>query len=269
MSQRLFNLCHTLPMGMHKNKRELLFLNFLFITLLLCISFNVKAQGDDSIDFHNIHIDFSQTLGEGVTGNGNFKILPINKELTEIQYKFEKRATPNPYSISYKYNLHNKEDGSFSMDLKSAVEPLELRIDESIETEFFGDMIDFPQKLEVGNSLPEAEGYCILKKKSGKMILMYNIKVTNRKIERIETMDINGENLDAFVISYDYLLEKSNPYDIVIQKSEHRVTDWIIPSLGIVKQDREGSSVSGMDSNSSGSIYQFSHKTNLNSIQKN
>jgi len=155
------------------------------------------------------------------------------------------------------------------MDLKSALEPLELRIDESIEIEFFGDKVTFPSKLEVGNSLPEAKGYCILKKKSGKMILMYNIKVSNRQIVRTERMEINGESFDAFVVSYDYLLEKNNPFDVMIQKSEHHVTDWIIPSLGIVKQDREGSSVSGMDSNSSGSIYQFSHKSNLNSIQKN
>jgi len=256
-------------MGVHKNKRELSLLNFLFLILILCLSFNVNAQGDDNIDFHNISVDFSQTLGEGITGNGNYKILPINKELTEIQYKFEKKALPNPYSISYKYNLYNSEDGSFSMDLTSAVEPIELRIDESIETEFYGDKINFPAKLEAGSTLPDSKGYCILKKKSGKMILMYNIEVTNRKIERMETMMINGESLDAFVVSYDYILEKSNPYDVMIQKSEHHVTDWIIPSLGIVKQDREGSSVSGMDSNSSGAVHQFSHKTDLHSIQKN
>lgn len=269
MSQRLFNSCNAHAMGITKNKSSLLLLNSLFLLLTLCLSFSLHAQGDDQIDFHNISVNFSQTLSEGVSGDGNFKILPLNKELTEIQYKFEKRAIPNPYSISYKYNLYNKDDGSFEIDLKSAVEPMELRIDENIETEFYGDKISFPAKLEVGSALLDANGYCILKKKSGKMILMFNIKVSNRKIERKETININGEAHEAFVVSYDYQLEKSNPYDIVLQKSEHHVTDWIIPSLGIVKQDREGSSITGMDSNSSGSVLQFSHKTDLNSIQKN
>lgn len=268
MSQRLFNSCNTLSMGFTKNKNLFLFCSLIF-SLLISFSFQVKAQGDSHLDFHNINVGFSQDLGDGIAGEGNYKIMPLNDEITEVHYSFMKKAMPNPYEVSYQYNIYNKEGGSFEMDLKSAIEPLEMRIDESVEVKYSGDKLAFPSELKIGDSLADATGYFALSLKSGKNFLNMKVKVENRKITKTEIIEIDGFSKEAYVVSYNYTLEKYNPFDQMIQKSEQTVQDWIIPGLGIVKQDREGSSIHGIDDDSAGTVYFKNHKTHLNTIQQN
>lgn len=269
MSQRLFNSAYACNSVGFTTGRHQAFLRFLFLLFLMVSScMLIYAQGDSKLDYHNVTVNFSQSLGEGIEGEGNYRIVPTSEGITEVNYAFKKKALPNPYNISYKYNIYNKEDGSFDMDLKSAVEPLELRIDESIDLKFSGDKLSFPNDLKVGSSLTDATGYFDLKK-SGSSIMVYKVAISDRKVIKEEDVNINGEQIKAFVLSSTYSLEKYNKFDVLIHKSDQTITDWIIPSLGIVKQDREGSSVQGMDNSSAGSIHQFLHKSNLNSIQKN
>lgn len=268
MSQRLFNSPYAYSIGHFSRSQQLFMKSILLMLLMIATCVTIFAQDSSEIDYHNITVHFSQNLGEGIDGEGNYKITPLNKEITEVNYAFKKKSLPNPYNISYKYNIYNNDDGSFEMDLKSAVEPTELRIDESADLKFTGDKLMFPKELKIGNALPDASGYFQLNK-SGNTLLRYKVEISDRIILNEEEVSINGELTKAFVLSSTYTLEKYNKFDVLIQRSNQTITDWVIPSLGIVKQNREGSSVHGMDNSSTGSIYQFSHKSNLNSIQKN
>ena len=193
--------------------------------------------------FQPTRVEFEQELGEDVKGEGFYNFLTIDGNTSKVEYFFEKKVLPNPYKISYTYNVYKNEDGSLEVDLSSAVEPYDMRIDESVEVEFKGDKLHFPASFTEGQSLKDAKGTFHMYSKKGKLFLVYDVVISNRKVEKKEMISVGTMSVEAFVVTYDYSLTKSNQFEVKLHSSKQTVKEWVIPGVGVIMQDREGESI--------------------------
>jgi len=216
----------------------------LFGTLILS-SFISKAQDSNlkPVAFSETKVQFEKEMSGDQKGLGTYTFLSRNNNTIEAQYNFEKSSTPNPFKISYSYDITKSEDGALLLDLSSIVDPLEMMIDESIEIRSSKDKVEYPSNIKTGALLKEVDGHLDLYTKKGKLFLTYKVSISNRKVERKETISIGSKSVEAFVISYDYSFEKSNKFDVVLQKSDQQVIEWFLPGVGIIKQNRSGEKV--------------------------
>ena len=216
---------------------------FAVSTLLFSINFLVNPIHAQNSSTPYYKVAFENQLNEDEKGQGFYQFKSLSKNVFQVDYFFETSSASNPYSVSYSYNINKKEDNTLEVDLKSALEPDHLRIDEQTELRFDGDKLVFPADLNIGQSLEEANGIFSLYKKEGKFLLSMELKIFNRKVVSKETISIDGNSVEAFVISYDYIMTKHNSFDLPIQKAEHKVHEYFIPGLGVVSQNREGQTV--------------------------
>lgn len=216
-------------------------------------------------------VEFEQSLGEDVKGEGYYRFENLENNTSQVEYFFEKKAKPNPYKISYTYNVYKKEDGSLEIDLSSAVEPFEMRIDDSVEVEFDGDKLSFPASFTIGQTLPDAEGTFNLYTSKGRMFLRHDVSITNRKVESKEMISIGTQSIEVFVISHDYTLTKSSQFDVVLLTSKQKVTEWVIPGYGVIKQDREGETLqkNTQEDSSSSSVRFIKNTATIKDIKEN
>lgn len=216
-------------------------------------------------------VEFEQSIGEEIKGEGYLKFNELEANVSQVEYFFEKKVLPNPYKISYTYNVYKNEDRSLEIDLSSAVEPFEMRIDESVEIKFNGDNIKFPGTIALGQSLDDANGTFNLYTSKGKLFLIYDVSIQNRKVESKEMISVGTQSIEAYVISHDYTMTKTNQFDVVLQNSKQKVTEWVIPGVGVIKQDREGETIKKHQTadESSSSVYFIKNTSKIKDIDRN
>lgn len=215
-------------------------------------------------------VAFEQNIGEDIKGEGYYKFEDLEGNAAQVEYFFEKKSLPNPYQISYTYNVYKKEDGALEIDLSSAVEPFEMRIDESTEIKFKGDKLSFPAQFSIGQELPDANGIYNMYTKKGRMFLTHEVSITNRVVESKESISIDNRSVEVFVVSHDYSLIKLNQFDVTLLTSKQKVREWIIPGVGVIKQDRTGENIqNGNGDNAVGTVYLINNTAKLKDIQGN
>lgn len=230
------------------------------------------AQDSDSkqLAFSETKIQFEKELGAEQKGVGTYIYSTRDNNTIEAKYDFEKSSTPNPYKISYSYNITKGEDGALAIDLSSIIDPIEMRIDESMEIRSSNDKVEYPSNLSSGDKLKDVNGQISLYSKQGKLFLIYTVSISNRSVDRKETISIGNSSVEAFVISYDYKFEKTNKFDVTLQKSKQKVEEWFLPGVGVIKQNRSGEDItqSFSDEGNAGSVNFINTTSNIKHIDQ-
>ena len=243
----------------------------LFIVFVLS-SIALGAQDGDSKQsaFSETKIQFEKELGAEQKGVGTYIYSTRDNNTIEAKYDFEKSSIPNPYKISYSYSITKGEDGALAVDISSVVDPFEMRIDESVEIRTSNEKVEYPANIKVGQILKGVDGHLDLYTKQGKLLLIYNVSISNRKVERKETISIGSSSVEAFVISYDYKFEKSNRFDLVMLESNQKVKEWYLPGVGVIKQNRSGEEViqSLSEEGGAGSVNFINSTSNIKHIDQ-
>lgn len=149
------------------------------------------------------------------------------------------RTGVNPYDYAYEYGISNTAT-TYEVDMMSIVDPLQTRIEPNVQRTYKGDRIVYPKTLTVGQTLPDAAGVFTLKismKDREPIVMKHNISLRNRKVERMETVTIEGVTQNAFVVSGQYEFEVLNPQgQSAYKKSDNNFVQWIAVGKGIVKE---------------------------------
>ncbi len=216
---------------------------FLIIFCCLCLT-NLTAQDAakrTSTDKQISQIDFTETFEDGSSGDGTLSFHALNDATTMANYRFEKTSLPNPYSVDYNYHIKSQEDGSYLIEMGSVLDPLSMRIDDDVEVTYNGDDLEFPGNIEVGTSLKDAKGEYTLAIRKARFALIYLVEVTNRQVIGQETIEVDGETYEAFVITYECRIEKSVNGNTINARAEN-IKEWYVPGIGAIAKTRTGKS---------------------------
>ncbi len=120
--------------------------------------------------------------------------------------------------------------GAIKMDLRSVLAPETFGAYEDMEMTFSGSSLEFPNKMEVGQTLPDAEIEAQVK--SGGIILVrMNFKILNRKVVALEEVTTAAGRFDCVKTSYD--LESK----IGFIKVNASAVQWLAEGVGAVKSE--------------------------------
>lgn len=216
------------------------------IYLLCCYLCTIQIMAQEvlksvEIDKQISQIDFTETFENGTSGAGTLSYQSLDNETIMANYSFEKTSLPNPFSVKYNYQIKKEKDGGYSIDLGSVLDPLSMRIDDNVEVEYLGDALNFPAALEVGTPLKDAQGEYMLKISKARFGLICKVSVTNRQVVGQETIEIDGENYDTFIITYEYKIGKSVDGQTISMRSEN-IKEWYVPGIGAIAKTRFGKS---------------------------
>lgn len=216
------------------------------IYLLSCCLFTVNIMAQNLIkiagtDKQVTRIDFTETFHDGTSGEGVLSYHSTDDNTVSVKYNFEKSSLPNPYSVDYNYQIKLQKNGSQTIEMASVLDPLSMRIDDNMEVEYVGDALEFPATLKVDMPLKDAKGEYTLKVSKARFALIYSVAVTNRKVVGQETIEIDGENYDTFVITYEYDIEKSVDGKTISARAEN-IKEWYVSGIGAIAKTRTGKS---------------------------
>ncbi len=220
------------------------------LTLLLCfIGFNASASTFttnnvwestqlDSLPYSSLakgstlEVAFQSDLYNTGKGEGAYRNKRLSNGKIQIQYEFEKKTTPNPYHIIYDYYLHPSADGAFALDMKGAIDPVEMTINEDMIIAYEGDDLTFSSDL---SSLPDAEGKFNIHMPEGDLLLTMHVKVFDRTIKETSIDGVRGK---VYLHTYSYQFYKTIRNGTLVKSSDQQVEEWLSPTLGVIKQNR-------------------------------
>jgi len=216
------------------------------IVFLLCCCLCIQGMAQTSpkvadTDKKVTRIDFTETFEDGTSGAGVLSYHSTSDSTTMVNYNFEKTGATNPYSVDYSYQIKVEKDGSCAIEMGSVLDPLSMRIDDNVEVTYAGDDLEFPAILEPDMQLKDAKGEYTLTIREARFGLVYSVAVTDRKVVRQETIEVDGTTYDAFVITYAYNIKKSVEGKTVSARAEN-VKEWYVPDIGALAKIREGKS---------------------------
>lgn len=156
---------------------------------------------------------------------------------------YERSTPPNPLKIASDYAITLQANGETSIEMKEAI-PLELmHISEALAVLYEGQSLVYPKTIHVNDTLPSASGKLkLIRKIDDTSFLTYEVAVKNRKILRKESIEINGQELEAYIHAYNMEINvKSGGITYLIRTEE--VLEWLVPKYGIIKQERRGKEI--------------------------
>lgn len=188
-------------------------------------------------------ITFSENALDGSMGAGTLSIDIVDAQTVRVNYSFEKDALPNPYTVNFNYDV-KIIGNNHVLEPYTVFDHLDMRVDENIEMTYEGNDLLFPLNMKVGTALPDVFGAYTLNHASRPIDFTYQVNITNRIVNGVETINVGGFELLAYTVSYDYTLEKSVNGNI-ISTTEESISDTYIPMVGVVERARIGEMKNG------------------------
>lgn len=220
-------------------------MNKFFFLLCCCLcAAHMTAQNavkSTSTDKQITRIDFTETFLDGSSGEGTLSYHSLDDATMLANYNFEKTSLPNPFSVDYDYHIKRQENGGYLVEMGSVLDPFSMRIDDNVEVEYNGDDLEFPGNIKVGATLKDAKGEYTLTIRKARFALIYSVEVTNRQVVGKEVVEIDGEDYDAFVITYECKIEKSVDGNLINARAEN-IKEWYVPGVGAIAKTRTGKS---------------------------
>ena len=121
-------------------------------------------------------------------------------------------------------------DDVFYMDMKEMMDPKAMSAYKDMEVSFSGADLEFPDKMQVGQILPDGN-INILISSSTFNVMNMNIKILNRKVEASESVNTLAGTYDCYKITYD--MEMKSIINITTKGAE-----WIAKGVGVVKTEQ-------------------------------
>jgi hypothetical protein len=171
----------------------------------------VYNEYDKKDDLYSV----STTAVENVITNGSTTEYVLHVKSEDIKAK--KNEEPFEDTISYFC-----ENGLLSIDLSSYL-PKEYN---DMEVTMEQKKLTIPSSLEVGQKLDDAQMIIYV---NG--MQMMQMDVTNRKVEKKETVSTEAGDFDCALITYDMISK------IAFATITHKVKDWISPEVGQVMSE--------------------------------
>lgn len=138
-----------------------------------------------------------------VTGTSRITMLDVTQSGNSATYNVkaeyfdEKNRPQQPREYAMKC-----EDGVFSIDMKSLIDPKSMEGFKDMEVSFSGTDMTFPSSMSVGQVLPDAN--ITMAASTGGMTLMkMTIIITNRKIESKESITVPAGTFECYKMTYD------------------------------------------------------------------
>ena len=138
-----------------------------------------------------------------LTGTSRITILDVLKGGSSVVYnvKAEYFSDKNKPMDTREYDM-KCENGEFSIDMKSMIDPKSMEGFKDMEITFSGTDMTFPSSLSTGQVLPDAE--IIIGASSGGFTIMnMTLKVSNRKVLGIESVTVPAGTFGCHKITYD------------------------------------------------------------------
>ncbi|XLS27817.1 hypothetical protein ACJD0Z_11485 [Flavobacteriaceae bacterium M23B6Z8] len=129
--------------------------------------------------------------------------------------------------VSGKFEVTCRE-GETILEPKALMSPGLLEQYENMEYSVTGNGLVFPATLEVGQELED--GDIEMKVDAGLMNMKINVTMTDRKVERKETVTTPAGTFDCYVITY------TNTLKMGMAKTQYS-TQWIAEGIGMVKEE--------------------------------
>ena len=133
------------------------------------------------------------------------------------------------------------ENGVVSIDFRSLMGPDVYSQFPDMEMDVSGTALEFPNNLQEGQSLPDADLLAVINMSPIKMRLTFIM--TNRKVVGLETITTPAGTFECIVITYDY----ESKFGVKVTGSTKQ---WLAKGVGIVKQEdynKKGKMISWME----------------------
>jgi len=121
------------------------------------------------------------------------------------------------------------ENGQFSVDMQSLIDPKSLEGFKDMEINFTGTDISYPSSLSAGQVLPDAN-VTIGAASGGIALMKMTINITNRIAVGPETVTVPAGTFDCYKITYDV----ETKFGI---KVSAKATEWLNKGAGTVKTE--------------------------------
>jgi len=138
-----------------------------------------------------------------LTGSSRITVLDVQSSGSTKAYtvKSEIFDSKNKLTQTGEYGM-KCEDGIFTVDMKSFIDPKTMEGFKDMEVSFSGMDMTYPTSLSVGQTLPDAN--VTMAASSGGMTLMkMTINITNRKVEAVESVTVPAGTYNCYKITYD------------------------------------------------------------------
>ncbi len=155
----------------------------------------------------------------------NYEITTIDNNVATIKAKISdakgKEVTTTEYNITCNGN-------SVSIDFKSLMNPDLFKQYKDMEMEMSGTNIEFPNNLDVGQTLKDANLKMTMNMSGIKMNM--SINMLNRKVDAKESITTVAGTFDCFAISYNTEMKMG-------MKINYKIKEWIAKGVGVVKSE--------------------------------
>lgn len=144
----------------------------------------------------------------------------------EIHMGFTDKKGKNPYEMSYTMTC----DGNvIRIDYESLLSAQMMEQYGEMEAEITGTDIEWPTQMEAGMALPDAG--VNMKISMGAMNMNMEVEMTNRKVEKKETITVPAGTFDCYVIYSD------NRSKMMMADKNFPNRSWIAEGVGMVKTE--------------------------------
>lgn len=188
----------------------------------------------------SIYCKSNYTFITNESGSMTQQVIKGLNDTTNINLYYLRNTAPNPINIETNYQIY-KTNNSYFVNIKASL-PIELLyLDKNLNINYNGNNIEFPQSFLMNEILPSVKGrldLCIDKK----CFISYDISLSNRKIIKKDLIIASGKILEAYVHTYNIKISTISNNKTFFERNE-TINEWIVPSLGIIKQERSGNEI--------------------------
>jgi hypothetical protein len=213
-------------------------MRYLYTTLIfLLIAFNGRSQDDckpyfpigegyaweyEEFDKKGELSGTSKTIVENIEQSGD-KVIYTLKAISDGPKKKEK----NHFENSFTYTCQN---GVLKMSLENMIPKETMEGMQDMEMEITQSEMIMPSSLNVGDKLDDAK-INMKVSSSGMTVMNMTVTITNRVVEKTESITTDSGTYDCVVISYTTIT------DMGIMKREGSGKEWFSPVSGMVKSE--------------------------------
>lgn len=213
--------------------------SFTGIFILSLLTFGFTALKPDFFTQGNI-ISYSNEIAAGVKRTNAITITAVNSaggRTTSLALcRVQDDRGKNIFTYKYKYALDSNFWYSDIMNEMLIAETPPVDVNVEVITE----MMAYPLEMSIGDTLQPARGS---RRTMGKSTLSEGkYLVLNRKVVRKESVTVAGGTFSAFVIesrAINETIDDYGPLGKFNNKTESTVTEWFVPSQGVVKRITE------------------------------
>jgi hypothetical protein len=206
---------------------------FLFLLVLLCPYLNVNAQSKVFKEGANFIITSYDAKGK-LTSTCNGRVTGVKRPSAGIEAVITNETFDAKGKLmSSREFMHKMEKEYFLIDLRTMINPLNLKGFEHMQMSVEENFMEMPMKPEQGVNLQD--GYFRMTvSHEGERVAVVELKITNRKILDKEEITTPAGVFDAWKISYSTELITTTTIPLKIQTTG---MDWYSPKYGILKTE--------------------------------